>query len=144
MNCPLVFIREDGDQFIHGCPECGSQARSKYCDPAMRSQKCGVHRPPGPGTHLWWLLKEIDVRAKRGCQCFAIAKEMNAAGVAGCREHRDYFLAKLRENAKAYGLADWAAAGWNAVWQGKPITLAGLFDLAIHRASGPDTLSQHS
>jgi hypothetical protein len=44
--CPLEFVREDGDRFIHRCPLCNAEARSKYRDPAMRKQQCGVARPP--------------------------------------------------------------------------------------------------
>jgi hypothetical protein len=42
--CPLEFVREDGDRFIHRCPECNGEVRSKYRDPAMRKQQCGVDR----------------------------------------------------------------------------------------------------
>lgn len=136
MNCVLEFVRQDGDRYLHRCLTCNAVARSKHRDPTKRKQRCGAPPPPqsGPGTEFRKIRVELKIKEKCGGKCHELETEMNAAGVDGCREHRDYFLAKLRKNAKAYGLADWAAAGWQALIQGKPWTLEGLFDLAIRRA----------
>lgn len=134
-NCPLEFVRQDGDRFILRCPVCGSEARSKYADPAMRRQLCGIVRQGrGVGDELFDLLKEIGVSPKAGCDCRKLRLEMNQLGVEGCRERSAGLVKRMQRNAAKYGLAEWAAAGWTALAQGKPLSLAGLLDLAIQRA----------
>jgi hypothetical protein len=46
MNCHLEFVRPDGDRFIHRCSVCNREVRSKYRDPSMRKQACGIAGPP--------------------------------------------------------------------------------------------------
>jgi len=135
MKCDFEYGGLDGDRHIYRC-ECGRVVRLREpVDPASISAVCGrLPPPPGPGTHFRRVRVELEIPEKCGGKCAELEAEMNAAGVSGCRDRRDYFLAKLRENAKDYGLLDWAKAGFHAVLQGKPRTLEGLFDLAIDRA----------
>lgn len=136
MNCPLEFIRQDGDRYVHRCPVCNAEARSKYADPAKRKQLCGVVRQGrGAGDELFDVLKEIGVKPASGCDCAKLRREMNQLGPDGCRERSAGLVKQLQKNAAKYGLGEWAAAGWSALWQGKPLTLAGLLDLAIERAA---------
>lgn len=46
MNCTLELVREDGERFIHRCPKCKAEVRSKYRDSAMRKQTCGIAGQP--------------------------------------------------------------------------------------------------
>lgn len=134
-TCPLEFVRQDGDRYIHRCPVCGAEARSKYRDPAMRKQLCGVVRTGrGVGDHLFDVLKEIGVKPASGCDCEKLRREMNQLGTDGCRERKSGLVMRLQRNAGKYGIGEWASAGWSALWQGKPLSLAGLLDLAIERA----------
>lgn len=145
MICDLTFLSTDGQKFLHQCARCGKIGRYKNRDPKRCKQQCDSNPvlQPLPGYEFHRITVELGVKRKCGDKCAELEREMNAAGVSGCRERRDYFLAKLRDNAKSYGLADWAAAGWNAVIQGKPRSLEGLFDLAIERAAKIEQLLNH-
>lgn len=136
-DCKLQLVREDGKLFVHCCPECKREVRSKYRDPAMRKQTCGVQGVmiAGPGTEFRRITRELRVNENEGCDCAKLEREMNAAGIEGCRARRAEFIDRIKANAKRYRLADFAAAGWQAVIQGKPWTIEGLYDLAISRAS---------
>lgn len=46
MNCALEFVREDGGRFVHRCPACKAEVRSKYHDPDSRKRVCGIAGPP--------------------------------------------------------------------------------------------------
>ena len=59
---------------------------------------------------------------------------MDREGVCGCREKRAYFLEKLDTNAALYNWYEKIIPGVTAGWEGKPLTLAGLFDEAVRRA----------
>jgi hypothetical protein len=90
--------------------------------------------PVGVGTALLAVLEETGVVGKADCNCAELQAEMDSAGIDGCRERKAEFVARLKENASKYGLREWAAAGWLALWQGKPLSIEGLYDLAIERA----------
>ena len=138
MNCD--FVPCDGGM---QCTRCGRLIRfvgtniKAQCrptgQPRHRSQSFTA-APFGPGTELAALFLEIQIREKVDCKCKAIAAEMDQAGVAGCRERRKYFLVKLKENAKKYNWREKFRAGMVAGWQGKPLTLSGLYTEAILRA----------
>lgn len=126
MNCQFEYVR-DG---LVRCANCGEERRS------IRKRMCGSSLPAaGPGTCLLQIFREISITPKKGCDCEKLRKEMDAAGVDGCRERKAEFIERLQSNAAKFGLSEWAAAGWQAVRQGKPLTLAGLYDLAIERAA---------
>jgi hypothetical protein len=131
MECPLEFLREDGDRFLHRCPKCGAVVRSRYRDPAKRHRECRV---VGVGDCFVAITRELGVKPASGCDCAKLRSEMNQLGPDKCRERKSGLVARLQRNAAKYGLGEWAAAGWSALWQGKPLTLSGLLDLAIQRA----------
>lgn len=90
--------------------------------------------PSGPGTELTAIFSELGIKPKASCGCKAKAAAMDAWGVEGCKERREEILAWMKE---AYDTATWsekAAAAWNAMRRGLPLTLAGILDLAIERA----------
>ena len=60
----------------------------------------------GPGTELHDLLESLGITDYSGCQCRKRMREMNAWGVAGCREHRAEIITWLKEAA--------AERGWGA------------------------------
>jgi|SRR5579884_3095117 len=103
-----------------------------------------AHRPQapdiGPGTELTKLLDSLGIKKAVGCQCGAKAAEMNAWGVAGCKERRDEIAGWLRDNAKQHSLWNKTKATVLAFTQGVALQLnpadpfGSLVDLAIQRA----------
>lgn len=136
MICDLEFVAQCGSRFVHRCRRCGWTGRLPFREPARVSRRCGASglRSTGPGTHFRQITRELRVNEKEGCDCAKLEKEMNAAGIDGCKARRDEFLARIKANARKYRLAEWAAAGWNGLWQGKPWSIEGLYDLAIEQA----------
>src|SRR5688572_97818 len=51
----------------------------------------------GPGTELKRLLAELFLVASPGCACNKKAMQMDAWGVAGCRERREEIVGWLRD-----------------------------------------------
>lgn len=141
-DCVLKLLAADGNKFLHRCVHCGKVGRYKYSDSRLCHQQCDANPGliPLPGYEFRRIRSELKIKEKCDGKCGELEQEMNAAGVAGCRERRDCFLAKLRDNAKSYRLGDWAAAGWQALIQGKPFTLEGLYDLAVERAAQVEQL----
>jgi hypothetical protein len=92
----------------------------------------------GPGTELRRLLKELGVTEFAGCGCANKAKQMNAWGVAGCREHFAEIRTWLDEAAAKASWLDKIRAAGNAVAAGILIdprdVLASLITIAIERA----------
>lgn len=131
MECPLVLVGEDGERFLLHCPQCGATVRSRYSDPIKRHRECKV---VGVGDHLFGIFRELGIKPASGCDCAKLRSEMNRLGADGCRDRSAGLVKRLQRNAAKYGLGEWAAAGWSALWQGKPLSLAGLLDLAIQRA----------
>lgn len=135
-QCNLQYLFDDGGKFLHQCAQCGKVGRYKYRDSRLCHQQCDANPGlmPMPGYEFRRIRMELKITEKCSGQCGELEAEMNAAGVTGCRARREYFLVKLRANATSYGLLDWAKAGFQAVIQGKPRSLEGLYDLAIERA----------
>jgi hypothetical protein len=131
--CDFQLVRREGKRFVLRCRHCRRVVRSPV-ETGVRAMCGAVALQPRPGHELFHLFRELRIKPKKGCECAALRAEMNRLGVAGCREQREELLARLRDNAALYGLGEWAAAGWQAIKQDKPITLGGLLDLAIERA----------
>jgi len=89
----------------------------------------------GPGTALKSILAELGIKPTASCGCEAFASRMNIWGPEGCLEHREEIETHLRAAYDSADLATKLRAGVNAIAQGKPLTLAGLLDLAIQRGS---------
>jgi glycosyltransferase involved in cell wall biosynthesis len=136
------------------CPVCGQTFAVKKQPQRMACHRCHSQFSPGdpaglivkgrnpplppiaagPGTELTAIFTELGITPKASCKCKAKAAQMDAWGIAGCREHRAEIMEWMRE---AYDTATWsekATAAWNAMRKGLPLTLEGLLDLAIERA----------
>jgi hypothetical protein len=98
---------------------------------AMRRHAAGARL----GDELFDIFRELGIKPASGCDCVRLRREMNQLGPDGCREQQAGLVMRLQRNAAKYGLGEWASAGWSALWQGKPLSLAGLLDLAIERAA---------
>jgi hypothetical protein len=146
MRCDVEFVRQEGERFIHRCrrPECRRECRHPHADPELCHQGCAVQGTKatkaaaaashGVGTQLMRLWRELRIKPKRGCDCRTLARDMNKLGPAGCREQRDALLARMEKNAEKYGIADKLTAGVLALWQGKPLSIAGMLDEAIRQS----------
>jgi len=99
------------------------------------ARECQPGPDSGPGTALESILSELGIKRTASCGCDAFASRMNIWGVEGCREHREEILEHLRTAYDSADLTTKLRAGANAIAQGKPLTLAGLLDLAIERSN---------
>ncbi len=94
----------------------------------------------GPGSQLWKLLESLGVKHTNSCSCISRAEQMNAWGVAGCRDHRDEILGWMREGQDQFGWRDKLTAATRAVTTGLAFRLnpldpfPGILDEAIRRA----------
>lgn len=99
-----------------------------------------VPMPLGPGGELAEILRTMAVEAGPGCDCKARQAQMDAWGVAGCREHRAEILAWIEDGAPRWGWVEKLKAAALAVksglaWRLSPTDPYGsLIDLAIDRA----------
>jgi hypothetical protein len=136
MRCQFQVVKQVGAKFRHRCQRCKGTVTVAESDPANVKAVCGVFAitPHGPGRELLDLFAELGIKPRKECGCKAYARQMNQWGVAGCRDRRGEIVAHLQSQADKFGLGEWAAAGWQAVVKGLPLTLAGLVDLAIDRA----------
>lgn len=91
--------------------------------------------PPavGPGTELTAMLKLI-VDDESCSMCGLRAAQMNAWGVAGCREHRTEIIDWLMVAANERGWMVKIQAGVRARRHCLPLSIGGLVDEAIRRA----------
>lgn len=119
--CPLEYVRPEVDRHVLRCPVCDCEVRSKYADPSMRKQQCGVVRTGrGVGDELLDLLKEHGIKQVSKCDCAVIRRQMNQLGPEGCRK-------------KAASLVKLVAAGWS-IPEGATLSITALVELAIVRA----------
>lgn len=93
--------------------------------------------PPPPGDQLRGVLISLEVVATKKCRCDAIRREMNRLGVEGCRQKKTELLAELRKGYDESSLATKLNAARLALANGLPLSLEGLFDLAVERATLP-------
>jgi hypothetical protein len=81
-------------------------------------------RPSGPGTELKSLLSQLGATPTASCGCDEKTHQMNAWGVAGCREHREEIIGWLK---KSYAATNWPrvirSAG-AALFSGLAVSLA--------------------
>jgi hypothetical protein len=90
--------------------------------------------PPGPGTHLAAILRELGIPKTAGCGCDEMLAKMNQWGPDGCGAHRAEILTHLQSAYAHATLATKATALGAALWHGYPLTLSGILDLAIDRS----------
>src|SRR5687768_8565722 len=111
MRCQFDIIGTDNGRHVARCRQCGQVLRFATHDTAMMRAECRAATAHaittksishGPGTELTALLSSVSITEKVGCNCKAVAAEMDRKGVAGCREKREYFLERLNENAGKY------------------------------------------
>jgi hypothetical protein len=121
------------------CDICGFERTTKW--PAHRVHHvCKVKAEPqppitdGPGTELKKIFTELGISPTSACQCDAKAREWNANGVEWCQTHRAEILAYLQSAYTHATLATKAQALGAALWNGYPLSLEGLLDLAIERS----------
>jgi hypothetical protein len=95
----------------------------------------------GPGTELKSLLKQLGIAENPTCDCNAKAAQMDAWGIAGCREHFDEIVGWMRDGQQGWGWKDKLAAAAKAVTSGIAFQVnwsdpfPGLITLAIERAT---------
>lgn len=94
----------------------------------------------GPGRELEAIFEQLEIPYKESCGCAAYARQMDLWGVAGCREHFDEIVERLRMNAEKYTLWEQFKAAGRALQTGLAFHLnpldpfPGLVKEAIRRA----------
>lgn len=89
------------------------------------------------GTILKRLFEHLGMRPSSKCNCEALAREMDALGVDGCRRERDRLIGAIKANAHELSWSDLARSSWKAVFSGIAFhvnphdPIASLFDMAI-------------
>ncbi len=147
-NCVFEFTgRKDGERFVHRCTKCEREVRGKYQERAPKAnckvateEEAKIVRPltlppSGPGTEMAAMLREMGIKKKSGCGCDDWVAKMNAWGVEGCKARRAEIVEHMK---KAYDLSDYwtkAKAAALAWLNGLPMSLDGLTDEAILRAT---------
>jgi len=140
MKCLTLPIATDASgKTLHRCVVCHKEARAK--SRTRISMQCGVHPPPsGPGSDLAAIFTELRLKAKPGCGCAELVRQMNALGAEGCRRERAALAARLRAKAHLWGWSEQAAAAARAAASGLAFRLdwrdpfGSFIDLAIERA----------
>jgi len=94
----------------------------------------------GPGRELEQIFEQLEIPYKESCGCAAYARQMDLWGVAGCFEHFDEIVERLRTNAEKYTLWEQFNAAGRALQTGLAFHLnpldpfPGLVSEAIRRA----------
>lgn len=94
----------------------------------------------GPGTELEAIFRTLRIQPKWGCGCGSVARLMDNFGVEGCRQNRDYIIAKIREKQGRFGRWEKVRAALLAIATGLVFRInpfdpfPGIVDLAIRRA----------
>lgn len=94
-------------------------------------------KPPlgdGPGTELMEGIKEAEFTMGPNCQCELRAKQMNAWGPNGCRDHRNEIIGWLLDAAIQSELFNEAAKTDKTAYE----MVGGMVDEAIRRAEVKD------
>lgn len=130
------------------CPKCGFRDRIPPAEFPVHCACGTVHEypqgvadedppPAPPGDQLKAMFSQVGVRKTKSCRCEEIRREMNRLGVEGCKRERSRLLAKLKTAYDEASLYTKGMAYVLARSKGLPLSLEGLFDLAIERAITP-------
>jgi len=130
------LLREHGHLLPRISPSSGNNARL-----------AAVMAGEGPGSQLWRLFESLGVKHSATCECLTRAEQMNAWGVAGCREHRDEIADWMRRDQDRFGWRDKLTAATRAVTTGLAFRLSpldpfpGIIDEAIRRAETAERIA---
>lgn len=86
----------------------------------------------GVGSEVKEILKSLKISTKDGfCECQSWINRMDEWGPEGCRERRKEILEHLDKEFDAASIATKVVALGMAIWNGIPLSLEGILDLAI-------------
>ena len=145
----LTGERRNG-KYVYRCSRCNSEYLSRRNDSQMKaackaaadeSQPLLLSPPPayGVGSVLKEIFSELGIEPKASCGCNAKAAYLDRMKIQWCKEHLAEIIAWMEEAYDSSTLVEWMTAGVQALWQRKPVTLAGILDLAIERAEQKET-----
>lgn len=102
MNCPLQFVSQDGDRFLHRCRKCKAEVRSKYADPSMHKRTCGTAGPPELADTLPANDRQVFEQAAKqegkllGDYIADMTKAIGIPPCGGCEKRRQWLNAAHR------------------------------------------------
>ena len=86
----------------------------------------------GPGDAMADIIRDFGISEKQGCSCRSLRQKMNAWGVDGCEQQRDWIVSQLEANAAKWSwLETLQIAASNAV---NPLALSLAFRGNIYHA----------
>lgn len=86
----------------------------------------------GVGSEVKKILQKLKVTSRPGfCECQSWINRMNEWGPQGCRERRKEILEHLDKEFDAASITTKVVALGMAIWNGIPLSLEGILDLAI-------------
>lgn len=126
-------------RYVYHCPVCQRDVRVRR-DGATILRACKTETPIpayGPGTEIHAMILSLGFSSVGCGGCQGAIDQMNRWGVEGCRvpANRAWIIDQLNKSAARLGWAAKLSAGVAAVRQGLPLTIPGLVDEAIARAS---------
>lgn len=90
-----------------------------------------IHRE-GPGTELLAITSELGIASKPNCSCKATAAKMDAWGIDGCEQNREWIVQQIEANAAKWSwLEKLQIAATNAV---NPLALSLAFRGNVYHA----------
>lgn len=116
-SCQLIETPLGNGRSRYACPNC-ERVSELPSGLAHARRMCRKPGPPGPGTCLALLLKEIGVEPDGDCKCFQRAQAMDANGLDWCRENVSTIVSWLKETASESSWSTVFAAGAGLI--GKP------------------------
>jgi len=137
MNCTLIETPRGDGTSDYACPHCPQVHR--FASGLARAKRTCLAEPPppGPGTHLAWLIKELGIRPAGDCGCIEFAAEMDRWD--GCQQRRAEIVDRLKSKLpevtwrKRWG-AGWQLLSKHASWFRVCDPFGSIVDEAIRRA----------
>ena len=133
-----------GTPGVYHCPRCGYTTPPVKFPPEAVHRECPAAAAPietsGPGAELMAILKSLAITEQAGCDCLAKARQMDAWGVAGCRENFNTIIGWMRDGQGRWGWGEKFKAAALAAATGLAFKInwadpfPGLIEEAIRRA----------
>jgi hypothetical protein len=145
MNCDWKQISQGSDdgKIIVQCQRCMKIATVPRTSWGNITRDCPRDRTPGVGDTLREIFRHLRFKAKEGCGCAEMIREMNQLGPDGCEKNMECFVRKLRKSYETTTTTEAVCGAFAAVTSGLAFKLdwtdpiPSLVRLAIERSRQP-------